>query len=249
MNQLKSVRRAFDIVDLLWQLDGATPTAVSERLDIPLSTAHDYLQSLAATEYVTGEDGVYRLGYAFLSMGSRLQRRNRLFHVSQQELRSVADETGETANVSVTEGDEWVILHNESGSRGFNLGHYPGLKTPLHTHAAGKVILANLPVDRRESILDAGLERMTAETVTDPDELRSELATIRERGVAVDRDEQVVGMGVVAAPLIGDGDVLGAIAVVCPSGHLDEPAHRTELSQRIREAADTVLINYQYGGQ
>lgn len=246
VKQMKSIRRVFEIIDLLWQLDGGTPTNVANQLDIPLSTAHDYLQSLESTEYVTKEAGVYQLGYSFLSMGSRLQRRNRLFQVTQEELRLLAEETREVANVSVMEDDHWILLNSESGPRGLNLGTYPGLKTSLHTHAAGKVILANLPADRRESIITRGLERRTEHTITDPDELRARLETIRGQEYAVDKDEQVVGMGVVATPLISNGVVLGAIAVVCPSGRLDDADHQEYLVQKLREATDSILVNYQY---
>lgn len=247
MAQLKTVRRVFRLLDLLWQLDGGTPSEIATRLDVPVSTAHDYLQSLESTGYVTTEAGVYRLSYRFLAMGSRLQRRSKLFHVARPEVGTLAEETGEIANVSVEEDGQWVLLHHESGHRGLNLGIYPGLRTPLHTHAAGKVILAHLPDGRREAVLDAGLERRTSETITDVAMLESELSTVRERGYAVDADEQVAGMGVVAAPLVTDGDVLGAMAVVCPSSRLTDETYRTELTRKIREATDAVIINYQYG--
>lgn len=248
MRRLKSIDRAFDIVHLLWRLDGATPTTVADHLDVSVSTAHDYLQSLAATGYVTNDEGEYALGYAFLAMGSRLQRRNRLFHVARPELRELADDTGELANVGIAEGDDWVLLHNEVGSRGLELGDYPGLRTAFHTHAAGKVVLAHFPEERRDELLAGDLEAVTAETTTDPDALREELATIREEGVAIDRDGQVVGIGVVAAPLLADEEILGSLAVVCPSGRLADEADRERLRRTVREAADTVMINYRYSG-
>jgi DNA-binding IclR family transcriptional regulator len=179
-------------------------------------------------------------------MGGRLQYRSKLFHVANPVIQSLAEETGEMANVSLEEGGRWVVLYNESGDRALNLGVFPGLKTPLHTHAAGKVILANLPRNRRDSILEDGLEQVTDETITDPDKLRSEFSAIRERGHAFDMDEQIKGMGEIAAPLLDDTGVLGAVAVVCPSGRLADETYRDELTRKIKEATDSISINYQY---
>lgn len=247
MAQLKSIQRAFELIDLLWQMDGGTPSEFAHRLEIPISTAHDYLQSLEATDYVVKEGGRYQLSYGFLSMGSRLQRRNKLYHVAKPEVRTLAEETGEIANVSVEEGDQWILLHDESGYRGLNLGIYPGLKTPLHTHAAGKVILAHLPAGRRSALIDRELEQMTSYTITDGTALKSELSTCRKRGYAIDTNEQVVGMGVVASPLLDSETILGAVAVVCPSSRLTDEDYRKELVRKTRESADSIVINYQYG--
>ena len=136
MSGMKSVQRAFDVIDVLWKLDGAGPTEIANEMDIPRSTAHIYLQTLETTGYVVSTDGTYELGHAFLSMGSRIKHRNRIYMISRRPLKELADETGEVVTLVVEEAGEAVFLQRESGERAIELGLYAGLKTPLYSHAA-----------------------------------------------------------------------------------------------------------------
>lgn len=247
---LKTVETTFRVVEELWRLDGGGVTEIADRLDMPKSTAHDYLRSLARTGYAIRKDGRYRLSTKFLQIGGRLKWRMELFHVARPELARIAEETGEEANLTIAEDDRAVIVHAERGERSLNLGDYPGIHTPLHTHASGKAILAHLPSDRVDAIVEDGLERITEQTITEPAELRRELETIREQGYAFDTDEQVLGMGVVAAPIGGsDGEAVhGAVGVVCPTRRLEDESYVGELVDAARQASNVIDINYKYGG-
>ena len=243
----QTVERAFEVIHVLEALDGGGPTELAERLDIPKSTAHDYLQTLERTGYVTNRDGTYQVGFRFLGLGERMKHRNRYFHIAKPNIETLAADTEETVNIGIEEDGEWVILHLVRGERSLSEGAYPGLRTPLHTHAAGKVVLANLPEARRNEIIEEGLERVTDDTITDPSTLRANLATIRENGYAVDADQQVLGMGVVAFPVLIDDEVVGSVAIVCPSGRLADSDYREELIRKVRETTESITINYRYG--
>lgn len=247
---LKTVETSFRVVEELWRLDGAGVTELATRLDMPKSTAHDYLRSLARAGYAIRDDGEYRLSTKFLQIGGRLKWRMELFHVARPELARMAEETGEEANLIIAEADQAVIVHAERGERSLDLGDYPGIHTPLHTHASGKAILAHLPDERVDAVIENGLEQITEHTITEPAELRRELETIREQGYAFDTDEQVLGMGVVAAP-IGGGDggaVHGAVGFVCPTRRLEDESYVGGLVDSARQASNVIDINYKYGG-
>lgn len=243
---LSTITRALEVVELLWELDGAGPTEVADRLDLPKSTAHDYLRTLAEAGYVVNESGTYRVSYRFLTMGGRIKHRNRLFHVSKPEVQRLADETGEIADVSVEENGEAVTLHHVKGDQALRLGLYPGMTTPIHAHAAGKAILAYLPDHRIDALLSDDLVAMTDRTITDPERLRAELERIRDRKYAYDWDQQVAGMGVVAAPIVVDGDPLGSLAIICPTDRLQNRPYREELIRKVREASNSIEVSYQY---
>lgn len=258
---LTTVRRAFEVLDLLWETDGITPNRLAEEMDLPLSTAHSYLHTLAETDCVDRVDGLYEPGYRFFTMGNQLKYRKTLFHEAKPVLQRIANETDETAVLHVEYRDELMILHFEEGSRSVGGGIYPGIVAPLHTQAGGKVILAHLSRDRVRRIAETeGLERITKRTITDLTTLRSELEAIRERGYGVDWDQQIIGVGMVAAPLLinneetstvrgTDVDVLGSVGVISPTGRLRDEDYRSELINYTREAADTIVVNYQYEGR
>lgn len=245
---LRTVERAFEVVDALQRQNGASPAELADYMDLPISTAHDYLRSLEATGYVVRRDGHYRVGYKFLSLGGRLRNKDRFFHSARPELKRLAAETGEQPNIGVEEGGECVTLDAVKGDQALELGIYPGLRTPMHSHATGKVLLAHLPNGRVDEILGGGeLKRVTEHTVTDVDVLRVELDRIHADGYAVDWDQQVIGMGVIAVPLVVDGDLIGAVSLTGPTGRIRNETHQEKLLQKLREAANTIGVSYQYG--
>ena len=244
---LKTIQRAFEIMDVLKEQKEVGVADLSRQLDLPKSTVHDYLRTLRTMGYVINEDGTYRLGFQLLELGGQVKYRNRLFHVAKPELERLVEKTGELVSINVEERGRFVILHTEFGSESLRLGIYPGLKTPIHTHAGGKVILAFLGEERIDSIIDDhGLTARTGQTITDREALDAELETIREQGYGIDRNEQVVGMGTVAAPVRIGEEVLGSIGVVCPSDRLRDESYRQELADEVQKSANIVSVNYQY---
>lgn len=244
---LGTVARTFEVVDALQGSDGATPAELADELDIPRSTAHDYLRSLEWTGFVVGDEGRYRTSFAFLSVGGRRRNQNRLFRAAEPEMKRLADDTGELPSLAVEEGGECVILHTRKGEQSLDLGMYPGLRTPIHSHATGKALLAHLDEDRIDALLSGDLEQRTEYTETDPDVLREELAGVRENGYAADWDQQVVGMGTIAVPIIVEGELVGALSLSGPTGRVSDEEYRNELLKNLREAANTITVSYQYG--
>ncbi|WP_323174146.1 IclR family transcriptional regulator [Natrialba sp. PRR66] len=245
---MTSVLRAFDIITVLWEVKRAGPSEIATRMSIPKSTAHVYLRTLAETGYVVNDGGEYSLSYRFLMTGSRIKHRNSLFRVSEQLLGELAAETDELVTLVVEQHDETVILHTERGDRSLELGLYSGMTTPLHTNATGKAILAQLPDERVDEIIETqGLEPVTEQTITDESVLRSELADIRDAGYAVDWNQQVVGMGLVGIPISIDEQVAGAVGIVTPTERVKNEEYRQTLIQKLQETVDSITIKYRYG--
>jgi IclR family KDG regulon transcriptional repressor len=245
---MKSIQRAFEIVHVLWELRGAGPSEIATQLDLSKSTAHVYLRSLQSTGYVVNHDGEYRLSCRFLTMGSRLKYRSRIFQVSKSEMRNLARETGELVTLLIEEAGKSVILHQEAGEQSLELGMHPGMTIPLHSHASGKLFLAYMTQDRIDEIIEGHeLEQMTEYTITDRESLLAELDQIRENGYAFDWDQQVKGMGLIALPIIVDEELKAVLAVACPSGRIKDDSYREELLQKLQGTVDTLTIKYQYG--
>ena len=68
----------------------------------------------------------------------------------------------------------------------------PLTRTPLHTSAPGKALVAFLPEKQREEILARlTFEKLTDNTITDRPTYEKRLALVRERGYAVDMAEEL----------------------------------------------------------
>ncbi|KDE57282.1 ArcR family transcriptional regulator [Halostagnicola sp. A56] len=245
---LTSVQRAFDVIRLLWETNGAGPSEIASRMEIPKSTAHVYLRTLESTGYVVNRGGEYSLSYKFLSTGSRIKYRSRIYQVSKLELKRLTEATGELVTLVIEEAGRSVILHEEFEDQSLELGIYPGMTFPSHAHAPGKTILAHMSEERLEEVLETrGLPQVTEQTITDRETLLAELADIREQGYAVDWDQQVDGMGLLAVPIVVEGTLKACLGIAVPTGRLKNESYQRTLLREAEESADTIRIKYRYG--
>ncbi|WP_049922553.1 IclR family transcriptional regulator [Halopiger djelfimassiliensis] len=243
----RSIQRAFTIIDELTATGGCGVSELADRLDLPVSTVHDYLQALVMSGYVTKQDATYRTTTRFLEVGNRHRHRLEVFKAVRDELETVAEETGEHVTLLIEENDQAVILAVREGPDAINLFAYPGARMPLHATAPGKAMLAHMSPERVEGIIDRhGLAAMTSQTVTDPETLFEQLETVRERGYAVDIGERIAGMICIAAPVLDRRDrIRGAICVCGPRSRLDEQ-RRDEIADIVQRAANVTQVNLDY---
>ncbi|WP_136718307.1 IclR family transcriptional regulator [Halorientalis salina] len=243
----RTVDRAFEIVDVLAEKGGLRGSTVAEELDMPVSTTHDYLQALVTTGFVTKTENVYRTSTRFLEVGQRQRHRLDVFTAAQDELETVAQETKEHVTLMIEEGGQGVLIAIQEGSDAVSLFAYPGARMPLHATAPGKAILAYLPRERVDEILDEhGLVAVTNQTITNRDTLFEQLETIREQGYAVDDGERIAGMVCIAAPVLDKEDNVQASLCVCgPRSRIDEQRQEA-IADVVRRSANVVQVNLDY---
>jgi DNA-binding IclR family transcriptional regulator len=90
-----------------------------------------------------------------------------------------------------------------------------GTRGCLHSTAVGKSMLAHLPQEDRNDILN-GMQfpSLTKNTITDASLFRSHLEEIRKRGYGVDDEENEVGIRCIGAPLFDHAARLaGAVSI------------------------------------
>ena len=239
---------SFEILEALVDLEGAGVSELAATLGIPKSTTHNHLQTLIENKYVVREDDTYNVGLRFLRLGEYSRKRTPLFSVARPEIESLATETGELVNLNVEEYGRGVFLHRAKGSDAVHMDTYAGKRVYLHTTAFGKAILAHLSTDRVDEIISQyGLPAVTDQTITESDELQSELETIFERGFALEREERLEGLCCVAAPILVDEGVVGAVSVSGPESRLRGTRFTEELPELIMQATNVIEVNLRYG--
>ena len=243
----QSVQRAFTLIDELSENGSGRVSELADRVDMPVSTAHDYLQALVATGYVVMDGKEYRTTTRFLEVGHRQRHRLEVFKAVRDELETVADETGEHVTLMIEEADQAVIVAVQEGPDAVNLFAYPGARMPLHATAPGKAMLAHMPDERVEEIIDSrGLVAVTSRTITDPEVLFEQLERIREQGYAIDEGERIAGMVCLAAPILDKNDLIrGAICVCGPQSRIGE-TRQQEIADVIQRAANVTQVNLDY---
>jgi DNA-binding IclR family transcriptional regulator len=97
-------------------------------------------------------------------------------------------------------------------------------------------MLAFAGEDRINEVIAAGLERRTARTVVDPNELRAQLQATCRSSVAYDDQESIDGLGCVAAPIRSAGRAIAAVSVCGPIDEIDFE----RLAGPVRRAAQAI---------
>lgn len=247
-NAVKSVETAFTVLDALRELDGAGSTELAEHLEMPKSTAHNYLSTLLQEELVVKEGSTYHIGIRFLEYGAYARQRLKIFEIATPEVDKLAQETGELGNLMVEEHGRGSYLHRARGDNAVMVEAHVGTRVSLHSTALGKAILAHLDDDAVEEIVTThGLEQCTPNTITDRATLYEELDEIRESGLAFDDEERLRGLRCVAAPILSNNDrVLGSVSVSGPSNRVRADYLEEELAQRLLETVNVIELNVTY---
>ncbi|WP_254538355.1 IclR family transcriptional regulator [Halomarina litorea] len=245
---LKTVERCARILDVLEALDGAGVTEVASHLDISKSTTYQYLATLRQQHLVVKKGDRYELGLQFLLTGEYVRNRNRLYRYGKEEVETLAESTGEYANLFTEQHGMGINLYKVRGSDAVGSGYQTEkLQRPDHLHctATGKAILAHLPEERVDEIVDQhGLPAQTVNTITDRAELKAELDVVRDRGFAYNDEEEVEGLRAVGAAVIDRNEnVLGSLSVAGPTSRLKGKQFEDELPEAVLSAANLIEVN------
>ena len=110
-------------------------------------------------------------------------------------------------------------------------------------------MLAYLPDDDVQTILDGAQLPYTENTITDRAAIEKELLFVRRQGYAVDNEEREVGVRCIAAPVFNaSGDVVGAVSVSGPSARVS-PQRDTEFSQYVLATAAAISNRMGFEGK
>ena len=245
---VQTTEKTLSLVEELKQRGECGVTELAGELEMGKSAVHNHLMTLRKHGYVTKEGERYRLSLKFLDVGGYIRRSMEFYQVARPEVKSLANETGELANLLVEEHGWGVYLTRSKGEQAVNLDTYAGRCTHLHTTALGKAILAHLPEQRIDEIVDQrGLERKTPNSIETREELFDRLESIRKRGYAIDYGERLEGLRCVAAPVrTSENEVLGAISVAAPAGRVSDDDLTNCLPDRVLSAANVIELNINY---
>lgn len=242
---VQSAGTLFDIVECVKEQDGMTVTEMANELGYAKSTVHRHLSTLTDLGYMVKESDGYHVGLRFLDLGQKARTRRKGYGMAKEMVEEIATETGERAQFIVEEHGEGVYIHRAFGDRAVRTDPGIGSRIPLHATAAGKAILANMEVSRRDDIIDqAEFDPITESTITDRERLYGELEAIRERGYSFNRQENLDGLNAVGVAIRGrDEEIIGAISVSGPSHRLKGDWFERELPDLLLGTANELELN------
>ena len=244
-NAVRSVDRAAALLLALGDSHGeAGVTELARRLGLHKSTASRLLATLEKRGLVEQDDetGRYRLGLVVIRLAEKAERTLDLRAIAMPELDRLARATRETTGLGVADGDQFLTVAQADGPNLVAVGDWTGRGVPIHSVAAGKVLLAAMPEREILRLVRRGLDRFTDRTITQLEPLLEELARIRRRGYATAFGEFDADLNGVAAPVHdARGQVIAAVDVWGPAFRIT-PRRVPELVQQVRDSAAAVSV-------
>lgn len=237
---VRALDRALDILDLIASSSGLTLSEIGQRLDMAPSTVHRVLVTLAARGVAETDPATqaWHVGPTAFRHGSAFMRRSGLVERARPLLRRLMEQTGETANLGILNGDAVLFLSQAETHETIRAFFPPGTRSALHASGIGKALLAHIPAtDLRLMLQQMDLHRFTDHTLADPQALQRDLARIRERGYSLDNEERTPGMRCIAAPIFDlSGEAAAGISVSGPSLRMSD-ARLEAMSEAVIAAA------------
>jgi IclR family acetate operon transcriptional repressor len=213
-------------------------------LDLPPSTAHRTISMLENAGALTSdEEGRYSFSLDLIRLASRVALDLPLRRAAMPHMRELVDRTNETAYLGLYNSERRQMMYLDRVQSDHPLRYVLPLYEwmPMHAGAGAEAMLAFLSEQERESILtEANLQAVTDQTVTDPEELRREIAEIRRRGYVMTRGRLIEGTIGLAAPVFGpDDSVVGGLVLALPEVRL-KPEDEDSLGHELARCADAV---------
>lgn len=253
-NLVQTIERFAYILDIIGPYsNGLSLGDLSRETGLPKGTVHRLVSSMTYFDFIRQDPTTknYQLGFKLVDLGNLLLSRIDLRSEARPYLIRLSESVKETIHLVVLDEDkalyiDKVDLHTKSS--GLQMISRLGSRIGLHCSSVGKVLLAYMENPKAEAIIfKTGLNKRTANTITDPVRLMRYLASVRKNGYAIDDEENEEGIRCVAAPIRDEsGKVKAAMSISGPSTRITLDRIETHLKERVCETANQISAKLGY---
>lgn len=248
---VQSLERAFDLIEHLSRSsDGMLLMELSAASGLHKSTVHRLLSSLAAMGYVKKDESTnrYRLTLKLFELAGRVVDNLDVLEISKPYLEHLRNATQEAIHLVVREGIDIVYVYKlDSKNSSIRMFSRIGMRRPMYCTAVGKSILATMPDDEVIKIWSkSDIKRYTEHTVVELGPLFRELEEIRQKGYALDNEENELGVrciGAVVRDYTGRGKA--ALSISAPIARMTD-TRIAELSGEILQTGAAISAELGY---
>lgn len=246
----RTLQRGLDMLELLGtHAEGMALCELAQALRLPRSTAFNLAQTLTKLGYATQQEdtGKYRLGLKMFEIGAGAMHQIDVMEVIRGCMAEVHHTINETMHLGVRVERDTLYIDKLDSTRSVRMTSYVGARAPLYCTALGKAILSTMDdAEVRALYANAPLTAVTPHSITSLDRLLEQLAEVREKGYAVEREENNENVCCVAVPLRNrEGCAVYALSVSAPSFRMgdEELAHCASLLLGIQPRIEPFLKN------
>lgn len=243
---VQSVERALFILEAL--CDGEIGIIeMSEKVGLNKTTVHRLLGTLLEMGYVkqNPESLQYGLTPKLLKFGESVINQMDIVAIAKPHLKKLSQITNETIHLVSLEGNEAVYIDKLESKAPIRMYSYIGKHIPLYCTAVGKVFLAYSNLLNFDSWYEEekmSLVKLTTKTITERADLKKVVQEVKERGYAIDDEENEYNIFCVSAPIIDHlQNVRYAISVSSPKFRTED-RDLDQFIESIRETAKAISV-------
>ncbi|MEX2263384.1 MAG: IclR family transcriptional regulator [Bryobacteraceae bacterium] len=193
-----AIERAFVILELLaHSRAGLTLRDVVRATSLPKSSVYCILTTLQRHGYLHRNERTsrYLFGLKLFSLANSALSGLPLREQAEPFLRSLMMQTRLTVHMGIKEREEVVLVAKTEPPGISRLATWIGKRMEVHCTALGKALLAFLPEEEVDRVLQAhNLPRHNENTISSVRRLKEDLARVRTRGYAIDDEEDEIGL-------------------------------------------------------
>ena len=214
-----------------------TLTEVAGIARMPAATARRCLLTLEELGYVTRRGRQFLLRPKVLELGAAYLESMDIEHLTKTHLEELARVTGDSAALSVLEGNDIVYVARTSVRTLMRLEAHVGSRFPAHVTSMGRVLLAGVAPERLDAYFRTQkLVALTDSTVTDARKLRQLIEECRKSGYSAVEDELAYGVVAVAVPVFDQAGTV--VAALNSSGHSKRISRAKLVRERLKMLQD-----------
>lgn len=243
--KVKSLYKAIQILFYFAEEDKELGvTEIAEKSGLLKSSVHNMLSTYEECGLVKRNPNTnkYHLGVRVLELGNRFYRNNDLHHVVVPYMKKIANSIDEAVYLAVRNETEVIYLDGVFPADSAGGRNMTGLTAPLYCTGIGKAMLAFESEELVEKVLTEEFVAFTPNTIGNGEDLKRELALIRERGYSIDNMEHEYGIRCVAVPIRNaEGKIAAAWSISGPSLRMDDE-RLAELARLLQEKANVLRM-------
>lgn len=243
--RLHSLNHTLDIIEVLAAQGSEMGLGeITERVALSKSAVHRILTNLAARGYVDAvEGGRYRLAIRFWEIGLIVFSRWGVLEHARPQLHELLEQVHENVLFSIYDRGEVIYIDKAESDHDVRAYSPVGGRAPAYGVASGLVLLAHQAQHEIDRV-SSNMERLTANTIVDPQELKRLLVEIKQRGYAVNLGQRRIDINGVAAPITdATHQVRAAISISGPAYRFGE-AEIERAIEPLLEVADRISTKY-----
>ena len=217
---------------------------LSKALGSPKASAHRICATLLEGGFIEHDAATrqYRLSAKALWIGSGYLRHSIVYRSAFFPMQDLSKQVPGTIQLGVPDSGHVLFIHSIGDPSSVEVFADVGLRRSLHATASGKLFLTELSSEQLEAWMSSSREKYTPKTILSLARMKQELAAIIEKGYAINREELLPGISVLAAPVYDrTNKVAAAISITLRSDELAS-SEETRYAALLRQAAQKVSI-------